>query len=252
MYDTFAAYYDRLTGNVDYGARAGYFDGLIRENMAVTEGTILLDLGCGTGSLAIELAARGYDMIGADASSAMLSIAMGKGGGRIQYICQPFTGLDLYGTVDAVICALDSLNHLPDEAALNETFRRVALFTAPGGLFLFDVNTSYKHREILADNAFVYDLDDLFCVWQNFTDPDTLCTDISLDFFIREGKTYRREQERFQERPWSDELLRKLLRKHGYELLAVYAGDTRHPPAERDERAVYVARRAETSDNTKI
>lgn len=250
MYDTFAAYYDRLTENVNYAARAGYFDGLIRENMPVNDKTILLDLGCGTGSLTVELAARGYDIIGADASGAMLSAAMSKGGGRIQYICQPFTGLDLYGTVDAVVCALDSLNHLSDEAALEETVRRVALFTAPGGLFLFDVNTPYKHRQVLADNVFVYDLDDLFCVWQNFTDRETLCTDISLDFFVRQGKAYRREQERFQERPWSDDLLRKLLQKYGYQLLAVYAGDTRRPPAATDERAVYVARRLEKSIDT--
>lgn len=243
MYDVFAAYYDRLTENVDYAARANYFDGLIRENMTVKDGAILLDLGCGTGSLTVELAARGYDMIGADGSGAMLCAAMGKGGERIQYIRQDFTALDLYGTVDGVVCALDSLNHITDEETLDETFRRVALFTAPGGLFLFDVNTPYKHRCVLADNAFVYDLGDVFCVWQNFTNHEPLCTDISLDFFIRRGNHYVREQECFRERPWEDRLLRSLLPKHGYELLAVYAGDTRRPLGETDQRAVYVARR---------
>lgn len=243
MYDVFAAYYDRLTANVDYAARANYFDGLIRENMKVKDGAILLDLGCGTGSLTVELAARGYDMIGADGSGAMLCAAMGKGGERIQYIRQDFTALDLYGTVDGVVCALDSLNHITDEETLDETFRRVALFTAPGGLFLFDVNTPYKHRCVLADNAFVYDLEDVFCVWQNFTNHESLSTDISLDFFIRRGNHYVREQECFRERPWEDRLLRSLLQKHGYELLAVYAGDTRRPLGETDQRAVYVARR---------
>lgn len=257
MYDVFAAYYDRLTQNVDYTARAAYFDGLIRENMPVNEGTIVLDLGCGTGSLTVELAARGYDMIGADGSGAMLSAALAKSSGRIQFICQPFTALDLYGTVDAVVCALDSLNHLSDDRALDETFRRVALFTAPGGLFLFDVNTPYKHRCVLADNAFVYDLDDLYCVWQNLTDRESLCTEITLDFFIRRGSLYAREQESFRERVWADPLLQELLQKHGFEILAIYAGDTHRALGETDERAVYVVRRhrwnapAEHAERTK-
>lgn len=244
MYDVFAAYYDRLTENVDYAARAAYFDSLIREHMAVDDGTIVLDLGCGTGSLTAELAARGYDMIGADGSGAMLSAAMGKGGGRVQYICQDFTALDLYGTVDAAVCALDSLNHLASEEALDETFRRVALFTTPGGLFLFDVNTAYKHRCILADNVFVYDLEDVYCVWQNFTDGEPPRTEILLDFFIPGKNGYTRRQERFQERVWPDETLERLLKKHGYEVLAVYAGDTRRPLDKTDQRAVYVARKA--------
>lgn len=246
-YQVFAAYYDRLMGEVDYRARAVYFAGLIRQFLRVpscAQGRpLLLDLGCGTGSLTVELAGLGFDMIGADGSAEMLSAAFGKSGGGIQYICQEFTELDLYGTVDAAVCTLDCLNHVAAPEALDKTFERVGLFTNPGGLFLFDVNTPFKHREVLGDHTFVYDLEDLYCVWQNTTDKETLITDISLDFFIKKGKTYQRESESFQERAWSREFLEELLERHGYDVLAVYGGDTQTPLGEQDERAVYVAQR---------
>ena len=184
-YQAFASYYDRLIGNeVDYRARARYFDALIRRYADTPEQNLLLDLACGTGSLSVELSAIGYDVIGVDASAEMLAEAAAKGRGKILFLCQAFDTLDLYGTVGAVVCALDSLNHITDAAALEAAFARVALFTAPGGVFVFDVNTPYKHREILADNTFVYDLGDLFCVWQNTTDA-SLQTEIALDFFLR-------------------------------------------------------------------
>ena len=118
----------------------------------------------------------------------------------------------------------------------------MALFTAPGGVFVFDVNTPYKHREILGQNTFVYDLGDLYCVWQNATD-DTLLTEITLDFFVREKTLYAREGESFCERGYSHDTLAGILDRAGFELLAVYAGDTFDPVGETTQRAVYVARR---------
>ena len=245
-YSVFAAYYDRLTGEIDYKRRAEYFDRLIRQHIEVTGETILLDLGCGTGSLTVELAALGYDVIGVDGSADMLSEAVSKQGDRpVLYLCQKFDALDLFGTIDVAVCALDSLNHLPDTAALERAFARVSLFTAPGGLFLFDVNTEYKHREVLGQNTFVYDLDDLYCVWQNTTDK-ALRTRISLDFFVREGKTYTRQSESFCERAFTHAQILDVLSRTGYELLAVYAGDTTGPVGETTQRAVYVARKKET------
>lgn len=248
MYHVFAACYDRLTGEIDYAARAGYFDRLLRRYLPPDcEAPLLLDLGCGTGSLSAAMAARGYDVIGVDQSPEMLMQALGKGDGQVQYICQEFTALDLFGTIDATVCALDCLNHLPDETALRRTFERVSLFTEQGGLFVFDVNTPYKHREVLGDHTFIYDMDDVYCVWQNATDPETLVTEITLDFFTSdvedESGAYYRSGERFCERCWQDTLLCELLEKSGFELLAVYAGDTETPPDETTQRAVYLARK---------
>lgn len=240
----FAAFYDRLTGEIDYRRRAQYFDQIIRQHITVTDETILLDLACGTGSLSVALSALGYDVIGVDASADMLSEAVSKDSGarRVLYLCQPLESLDLYGTVDVAVCALDSVNHITDLKTLEKAFARAALFTVPGGLFVFDANTEYKHRAVLAGNTFVYDLADVYCVWQNTTD-EILKTEIELDFFVPDGSKYRRESERFFERAYTAEQLAAALLKAGYELLSVYAADTFEPLAPDSQRAVYVARR---------
>ena len=142
------------------------------------------------------------------------------------------------------MCALDSLNHLPGEQALAAALARVALFTAPGGLFVFDVNTAYKHREVLADNTFVYDLDDVYCIWQNQYSSDDGRVDIRLDFFVPDDEwKYDRFSEGFSERFFSGELLGRLLAENGFDLLTVYGDDGDEAPADTTQRAVYVARR---------
>ena len=185
-------------------------------------------------------------MIGVDASAEMLSEAAAKNSGDrpVLFLCQPFDRLDLYGTVDAAVCALDSINHIDDPDTVRKAFERVSLFTVPGGLFVFDVNTEYKHREILADNTFVYDFDEVYCVWQNTTSQD-LRTEISIDLFGRDGDAYFREEEHFFERAYSHDQLCGWLEEAGYELLGVYAGDTFDPVQEDTQRAVYLARKRE-------
>lgn len=244
-YRRFAMHYDVLTGNIDYDARARYFDGLIREHIEVTKNTILLDLACGTGNLSVRFAALGYDVIGVDMSADMLSQALAKESARpVLYLCQPMDELDLYGTVDVCVCALDSLNHVTDPVRLQRAIERVALFTAPGGLFVFDVNTVYKHRHVLADNTFVYDLEDVFCVWQNRTGEASQQTDMKLDFFVKEADgRYTRESDELSERAYGDKTLRGMLARAGFELLQVYAGDTKEPVLETTQTAVYVARK---------
>lgn len=243
-YGGFAWYYDRLTGNVDYPARAAYFDRLIRQ-WVKRPPELLLDLACGTGSLSLELDRLGYDVIGADGSNEMLSVAIEKkydAQADIMFLCQDMDKLDLYGTIDATVCALDSLNHITDPGTVQKVFDRVSLFTAPGGVFIFDVNTLYKHREVLANNTFVYDYDDLFCVWQNSCE-DGVTVDISLDIFARdEGEErYERYSEAFTERAYSHEEILGFLRSSGLELLAVYGDDSMEPPGETTQRAIYVA-----------
>lgn len=248
-YGAFAIHYDALTANVDYKRRAAYFDSLVARHASALRGGLLLDLACGTGSLALALAALGYDVIGADASADMLSVAMGKAaeaGRDILFLRQAMTALDLYGTVDITVCALDSLNHLPDEAAFSAALSRVSLFTNPGGLFLFDVNTAYKHREILADNAFVYEPDGLFCVWRNAWSKPHDRVDIALDFFVeRPGGRYERTSERFSERVFARGTIESLLVENGFRLLAVYGDDSDEPPHEKTQREVYAAQKME-------
>ena len=246
MYSAFAGFYDELTGNISYEERAKYFDSIIKEFK--TEGPILLDLACGTGSLSVELSRLGYDVIGVDNSADMLSVALEKkyeAEQDILFLCQDMTELDLYGTVDTTVCALDSINHVTDPQKVGEIFKGVSLFTVPGGLFLFDVNSPYKHHKVLGNNTFVYDCDSVYCVWQNELDEKNDTVHISLDFFAydEETDTYSRSSEQFSERSYEPAWLEALLDETGFDLLAVYGDDSREAPKEDTQRLIYVARK---------
>ena len=244
-YTYFSQYYDILTDNVSYKTIAGRIDELVdrfsgRKN-------IFLDLACGTGSLSEEAAKLGYDVIGVDLSQEMLSEAINKkieSGYNIQYLCQDMRQLDMYGTVDVTVCVLDSLNHLESIDDVRKVFERVSLFAFPDGLFVFDVNTLYKHRNVLADNAFVYDKDDVFCVWQNSLRDDNSMVDIRLDFFSETEKgRYVRCSEEFSETAYELSAIKKLLKDTGFEILGVYDGYTDNEVTENTERAVFAARK---------
>ena len=161
--ETFSAYYDALTEDVNRAVIADRCEELLAKYHPKRE--LALDLCCGTGTLATELARRGFEVIGVDASPEMLMQAAEKNMALEQpvlYLCQPLERLDLYGTVDLAVCTLDSLNHLPGKKALQKALHRLQFFVEPGGLFLFDVNTPYKHREVLGNNCFVRESEALF------------------------------------------------------------------------------------------
>lgn len=244
-YSTFARYYDSLTANIDYKKRAGYFHEIIKRYKN-TEGTILLDLACGTGSISEEMAKIGYDVIGVDYSDEMLGIALDKkfdSGLNIQYLCQDMRKLDLYGSMDITICALDSINHLNSLADVKKVFKNVALFSEPQGLFIFDINTLYKHRNILANNTFTYETDNVFCVWENTLVEDTDEVKMNLEFFeLEENGLYSRTSDSFSEKAYSEESIEELLRECGFELLAKFGDDSFFPPACNSQRIVYAAR----------
>lgn len=244
-YSTFARYYDSLTANIDYKKRAGYFHEIIKRYKN-TEGTILLDLACGTGTISEEMAKIGYDVIGVDYSDEMLGIALDKkfdSGLNIQYLCQDMRKLDLYGSMDITICALDSINHLNSLADVKKVFKNVALFSEPQGLFIFDINTLYKHRNILANNTFTYETDNVFCVWENTLVEDTDEVKMNLEFFeLEENGLYSRTSDSFSEKAYSEESIEELLRECGFELLAKFGDDSFSPPACNSQRIVYAAR----------
>ena len=156
-YFEFAKFYDNLTENVDYKKRAEYFDTIIKKYKK-TDKNLLLDLACGTGSLTEQMALLGYDCMGIDGSYEMLNEAFEKkmnSGLDIQYICQDMREYELYGCADVTICALDSLNHLDSFDDVKKVFKQVWLSTENSGLFIFDMNSVYKHKEVLGNNTFI-------------------------------------------------------------------------------------------------
>ena len=245
-YGVFSEFYDALTANVSYDTVAQVLSSLLTR-YGKGRG-LLLDLACGTGSVSVRLAEKGYEVIGVDLSPEMLSEAQNKAysaGQNILFLCQDMTKLDLYGTVDAAVCTLDGLCHLPDEDSLSATLRKVSLFMNPGGVFLFDVNSVYKHRAVLGNNTFVYDTDDVYCVWQNTLLSDGVTVQMDLDFFepVSDAGNYVRQSERFTERAYPRETLEAMLKKAGFTVLDVFDGYSEKPAHDTSERLLFAVRK---------
>lgn len=243
-YDDFSRFYDLLTDNVEYKKRADYFCRLL-SMCGVNEG-ILLDLGCGTGNMSFEMAEKGFDVIGVDSSIGMLGIAQQKmfeNGKNILLLNQNMQEIDLYGTVDCAVCVLDGINHLSGSDEVRETFGKVSLFMNKGGAFAFDVNTVYKHKDILADNAFVFEPEGVFCAWQNNYNPDDNSVDITLDFFEEEDGVYYRSSESFTEKAYELDDLKLWLEEAGFEVVGIYDDMTTDKIKPDSERAVFLAKK---------
>lgn len=242
-YSYFADYYDNLTNNVDYKAYAEYILELCKRYNHDTG--ITLDLACGTGSLTVLLKQMGMDIYGVDASAEMLSVAQEKAlnadiSGML-FLRQKMQKLDLYGTIDTCICTLDSINHVTNIENVQKAFEKVSFFMNPKALFIFDVNTLYKHKEILGNNTFVYDTEQVFCVWQNTICEDGVTVDIALDFFENLDGMYRRYSEDFKERAYSHEEICSMLEKAGFKLLDVFGEMTFEAPGADSQRNIYIA-----------
>lgn len=240
-YFNLAAYYDILTSNISYSDRCKYFDGIIRRYGGKSKG-VLLDLGCGTGTLCEEFSKCGYDVIGLDASVEMLSVASSKKQNDILYICQDMRDISLYNNVDIVVCALDGINHLLTENDVKKCFDSVYENINDEGLFIFDVNTIYKHQNIMANNSFVYDFDNIYCVWSSTFCEDNI-VNIDIDLFSGDGKLYSRSGESFSERAYNIEVLDELLKNAGFTVLNHYDWDSDSKPHEKSEKIIFIAKK---------
>ena len=222
-YAEFALFYDRLTENIDYEALADMYAGLLCRYRA--KGGELLDLACGTGSLAVPLAGRGFKVTAADISQDMLTIAAAKSS-EVKWLCCDMTELPFDEQFDAVICALDSINHLPDLSAIQDTFDGVYRSLKAGGVFAADLNTPYKHREVLGNNAYTFDYEGLYCGWQNELDEDDSdqpCrVDMLLDFFAEnEDGSYTRYSDSVSEIAPEPEQIAEMLKKSGFKSVEI-------------------------------
>lgn len=239
-YRDFAMAYDALTFNVPYDEIAEYYAEILCE---MTDGRELLDMGCGTGNLSIRLADRGFSVIGQDASTDMLTIAASKSD-YVRWICQDMAQTELGGRTDIIISTLDSVNHLESEEHVSRCFCAAANCLKDDGVFVFDVNTVFKHREILGCNTFVYDVDGIYCVWQNEFDPGDNSVGIELDLFFEESDgSYSRGEESFREIAFSEDRLRKLLERAGFTVEKVYDYLTFNDPNEFSEKLLIAARK---------
>lgn len=244
-YSSFAAFYDSLQSDVMYEQRADYIAKLFKKYDRLP--TQLLDVACGTGGFSLQFAKMGMSVTAADPSPEMLSVAQKKASATdldIMLVCQSARDTKLPYAVDGAVCCLDSINHIIDKRELKASFRAVAAAVKDGGLFIFDVNTPFKHRNILSGNTFVIENDDVYCVWQNSDCEKNGIVGICLDFFGKDadGK-YIRTTEEFAERAYTDEEIRGMLEPAGLEVVAVLGDMSFKAPKACDERVIYVTKK---------
>lgn len=236
MYGVFADFYDLFNEDADYDALAGHIADAFRAH-GVTDG-IVADLGCGTGELTLRLAQMGYDMIGVDASEEMLSILREKEAELdmtgVLLLHQDLRALDLYGTVRSVVSSFDTFNHIGPLAELEKAVCRASLFLEPGGVFAFDMNTPYKHQNVLADNTFTIEADDAACVWRNETDAQG--TKISIEITCG-GE---RAEESFFEYSYTRREIEDICRAAKLRVETVCDGETFGPLRAESERYLFV------------
>lgn len=245
-YTSFAEVYDTFMDNVPYEEWADYLGEIFCE-YKITDG-LILDLGCGTGSMTECFARRGYDMIGVDNAEEMLEIAMQKrdeSGHDILYLLQDMQEFELYGTVRGVISVCDSVNYITEDEELLEVFRLVNNYLDPGGIFIFDFNTEYKYRNVLGNRTIAEDREDCSFIWDNYYYEDERINEYELTLFIREQEEkdlYRKYQETHYQKAYTLENIRAMVEQSGLEFVAAYDAYTKKPVRRESERICVVAR----------
>jgi SAM-dependent methyltransferase len=247
MYSAFASFYDEFNSEIDYTAWAKDIDDFAKKHTRVNI-ELALDLGCGTGSMALELAKLGYDMTCVDISPDMLDIAriraQEQGIGNMLLLCQDLCNFELYGTVDMAVCCLDTVNHMTDMKKLKKFLSLVHNYLVPGGLFFFDVNTPQKFETVYADNAYVLEGEGVYCGWQNYYDVKSRICDFYLSVFEEQDNgSYLRCDDFHREKCYSMRQIKNALSSCGFEIAAICnSSKFDMPPADNDMRwyfAVY-------------
>ena len=242
-YSEFARVYDLFMDNVDYQAWCSYLVERLQE-YGIYDG-LVLELGCGTGTMTELLSVAGYEMIGVDNSEEMLAEAMEKrmeSGQDILYLQQDMQAFELYGTVRAIVSVCDSLNYLTEEKDLLEVFRLANNYLDPGGIFIFDMNSEYKYRELLGDRTIAENREEGSFIWENSFDPESGINAYDLTLFLpREDGLYEKSEEEHFQRAYSLEKITELLETAGLRLLKIYDAYTLDPPAPDSQRWTFIA-----------
>ncbi len=236
QYSNLAAFYDLLNDSVDYDEWLEFILGALERDGF--KPASVLDLACGTGQMALRLAQKGFETIAVDLSAEMLSLAKQKADKEkldILFLNQDMSEFELYGTVDLVVCCLDSINYLTSPSKVVSCFSAVNNYLNPGGYFVFDINSEYKFKHVYADNAYVFESDKVFCTWQNYYNPTSRICDFYLDFFVEQNGVYKRYGETQRERCYTLRQMLSYLKKSGLELKGVYTDFSFTPADEKNQ-----------------
>lgn len=217
-----------------------------KEEILDSEKNLVLDLGCGTGTLTELLYRKGYDMIGVDFSQEMLNIAMNKkekSGSDILYLCQDMHELDLYSTIGTVISACDSVNYLLEDEEVIETFRLINNYLYPGGVFIFDFNTVYKYEQVIGDTTIAENREDCSFIWDNFYHEEECINEYDLTIFVKEeNELFRKFTETHYQRGYTLDEMKMFIKKAGLQFVKAIDADTHKAPTAESERIYVIAR----------
>ena len=248
IYDLLAPIYDKVNGEIDYSAWADFIEENVKKYNPNMKTELVLDLGCGTGKMTIELARRGYDMTGVDLSAEMLDIARCAAercglSDKMLWLLQDITEFELYGTVELCVSCLDTVNHLTSPQELKKCLSLVHNYLVPDGLFLFDINGKRKFEEIYADNSYVMEEGNSVCVWQNSYNRKTKLCDFFITLFEEDddGK-YNRYDELQTERMYTLRSISSALAECGFEFIGAYS-DLEFTEATDNSERIYISAR---------
>lgn len=243
-YSGFAEVYDFLMKDVDYDGWVEYI-----EKVFEREGTkpkTILELACGTGNITNRLSRKGYDMIGVDISCEMLIFAKDKSydlGLDVKYLNQDMRELEISKKVDSIICLCDGFNYIVEENHLLSIFKKVHTLLNADGLFIFDISSYYKLAEILGNNVYGENYEDVSYIWQNYFEEETSICELDLTIFKREKSLFKRHQESHFQRAYRREEVVKLLQEAGFENINGYKGFSFKEFKYSDERICFVCKK---------
>lgn len=260
-YEALAQVYDRLQSDHDVSAWSDYLIRLDRRFSRRTTGDgrdgrpLLLDLGCGTGRFCLAMTRRGYDCIGIDQSPAMLEQAgncwqammaaeTGADWAPPLFLLQDISRFELYGTVDLIVCLLDTVNHLTQREQVRQLFALCANYLNPGGLLVFDAATRYHLETELGHQVFYQDMDEQTLLWQNSWQAGRLTSRSEMILFSRQPDgLYQRHDLLVRERFYDQMFFESLIEPLPLRLLGCFSPLTLQPAREKDSRHVYMIRR---------
>lgn len=253
-YTAFAKVYDRFMENVPYDKWGDFIEYVVdkygiskpsRDSVDALESerNLVLDMGCGTGVLTEIMYNKGYDMIGVDISQEMLDVALRRKLAKyvndtdtediaseagILYLCQDMCELDLYSTIGTVYSTCDSINYLIEDEEVEACFDRVSNYLYPEGLFIFDVNTVHKYRDVIGDVTIAENAEECSFIWDNFYSEEDNVNEYDLTLFIESEdadsygrKLYEKYSETHYQRGFEVEEIKEMLSDAGLELMAI-------------------------------
>ena len=237
-YNEFAYIYDALTDDVDYNAFLAFIQRIFKINNLNPE--LVLELGCGTGNFTEKLVKNGYDVIALDSSEQMLDVAQRKLN-DVLFLNQDMTDFELYGTVDAIICVLDGVNYITDKRKLQKMFKLCHNYLNYDGMLIFDINSEHKLKNVIGNNTFVTENENVFYTWENELLKDRV--NFYLTFFVKNGEEYSRFDEVHTERIYTENELKSMLKKANFEDINVYADFDVKKPKKNSQRLFISAKK---------